>query len=390
MNPTVKDLRKDRQCVAIIWRSWQQYHIDRFRALKREASKRGLTTIGISVLETPDGIHLSALASNQEDVITCVRSAKGLSEWTIALEVWKVLNQIDPKHVFIIGYEERFSIVALAWTKLFRRSGIMMLESKFDDQPRQLAKEVVKSGITFLFDGVLAGGTPQFRYAQILLAHPGKIRTGYDCVDNLWWRQATAGLDRERYFLIYGRLIAKKDCVGALKAFSKYVARSTELGIPPFRLEIVGSGPEGPRIHDEIRSFGLGSLVGMRGYMNRSEVVKWVGRSACVVLPSSHFEQWGLVVNEALASGTPAIVSTACGCVPDLVEEGKTGFAFQPRNYEQLAECMWQVAQLSSQERIKMGEHCVAKVAKFSLDNFAENACGLIGKLSEPKEGVVI
>jgi glycosyltransferase involved in cell wall biosynthesis len=38
----------------------------------------------------------------------------------------------------------------------------------------------------------------------------------------------------------------------------------------------------------------------------------------CLVLPSDHGETWGLVVNEALASGLPCIVSDACGCAEDL------------------------------------------------------------------------
>ena len=39
----------------------------------------------------------------------------------------------------------------------------------------------------------------------------------------------------------------------------------------------------------------------------------------CLVLPSDYRETWGLVVNEALASGLPCIVSDACGCAEDLV-----------------------------------------------------------------------
>lgn len=378
------------EIVVIIWRSWQQYHIDRFKALKQSGSALGLSVMGISVLEVSDGIHLSALAEEQEEVLTCVRTAKGLSEWALALKVWQVLTSLNPKHLFIIGYQERFSIMALAWAKLFRRSSIMMLESKFDDQPRQFAKEVAKSVITFLFDGILAGGTPQFQYAKALLAHKGKVRVGYDCVDNYWWRCASAGCARERYFLIYGRLVAKKDCQGAVKAFAKYVARSLGMGIQPFRLEIVGSGPEAPNITNEIHSLGLDDFIGMRGYMTRSEVVRWVGSAACVLLPSSHYEQWGLVVNEALACGTPVIVSKACGCVADLVENEKTGFTFAPRNYDELADCMWKVAQLTHEQQLEMALHCAKRVEMFSLDNFADSACGLIAQCSEPPVGGVI
>jgi glycosyltransferase involved in cell wall biosynthesis len=39
-------------------------------------------------------------------------------------------------------------------------------------------------------------------------------------------------------------------------------------------------------------------------------------------------EPWGLVVNEALNHGCPAVVSDSCGCVPELVIDGVTGYAF--------------------------------------------------------------
>ena len=43
---------------------------------------------------------------------------------------------------------------------------------------------------------------------------------------------------------------------------------------------------------------------------------------------AEHSEPWGLVVNEALAHGCPAVVSESCGCVPELVIDGVSGYAF--------------------------------------------------------------
>jgi glycosyltransferase involved in cell wall biosynthesis len=49
--------------------------------------------------------------------------------------------------------------------------------------------------------------------------------------------------------------------------------------------------------------------------------------ASCMVLPSKR-EPWGLVTNEALNHGCPVIVSESCGCVPELVVEGVSGYAF--------------------------------------------------------------
>ncbi|MDQ5846783.1 MAG: glycosyltransferase family 4 protein [Acidobacteriota bacterium] len=55
------------------------------------------------------------------------------------------------------------------------------------------------------------------------------------------------------------------------------------------------------------------------GFLNQKEISKAYVAADCLVLPSDHRETWGLVVNEAMASGLPCIVSDACGCAEDLV-----------------------------------------------------------------------
>jgi glycosyltransferase involved in cell wall biosynthesis len=54
------------------------------------------------------------------------------------------------------------------------------------------------------------------------------------------------------------------------------------------------------------------------GFLNQTEISQAYVAADCLVLPSDHGETWGLVVNEALASGLPCLVSDACGCAEDL------------------------------------------------------------------------
>jgi glycosyltransferase involved in cell wall biosynthesis len=57
------------------------------------------------------------------------------------------------------------------------------------------------------------------------------------------------------------------------------------------------------------------------GFLNQTEISRAYVAADCLVLASDHDETWGLVVNEALASGLPCLVSDACGCAEDLVGE---------------------------------------------------------------------
>ena len=54
------------------------------------------------------------------------------------------------------------------------------------------------------------------------------------------------------------------------------------------------------------------------GFLNQTEVSRAYVAADCLVLPSDYSETWGLVVNEAMASGLPCIISDRCGCAPDL------------------------------------------------------------------------
>jgi glycosyltransferase involved in cell wall biosynthesis len=61
------------------------------------------------------------------------------------------------------------------------------------------------------------------------------------------------------------------------------------------------------------------------GFVNQSKLPAVYASSDVVVLPSIATETWGLVVNEAMACGVPAVVSDAVGCGPDLIQPGATG-----------------------------------------------------------------
>jgi glycosyltransferase involved in cell wall biosynthesis len=55
------------------------------------------------------------------------------------------------------------------------------------------------------------------------------------------------------------------------------------------------------------------------GFLNQTEISKAYVAADLLVLPSDHRETWGLVVNEALASGLQCVTSTSCGCTEDLI-----------------------------------------------------------------------
>jgi glycosyltransferase involved in cell wall biosynthesis len=95
--------------------------------------------------------------------------------------------------------------------------------------------------------------------------------------------------------------------------------------------------------------------VSFAGFLNQSAIASAYAASDCLVLPSDHGETWGLVVNEAMACGLPAVVSDLVGCREDLIIEGKTGLSYSCGNSGALAACLVRMAQDPEASR-RMGE----------------------------------
>ena len=89
----------------------------------------------------------------------------------------------------------------------------------------------------------------------------------------------------------------------------------------------------------------------------------------CLVLPSDGTETWGLIVNEAMACGKPAIVSEVCGCAPDLIEEGETGYSFPLGDTRALAGRLREFVKHKDQE---WATKVCAKIGQYTMEKATE------------------
>ncbi len=214
---------------------------------------------------------------------------------------------------------------------------------------RNLAKRALKY-LTYRwfiprFDAYLVVGKRAKEYYLHYGVRPEKMFFVPHSVDNQFFISSRIALESQReslrqswgipkdalVFLFVGKLIPKKRPFDFLKALE--MAGINVAGI--FGL-VVGDGPMRPKL--EILSQHANLPVSFTGFLNQKEMPKAYAASDVLVLPSDARETWGLVVNEAFASGLPAIVSDKVGCVPDLILPGQTGEVFPCGNTEKLAE----------------------------------------------------
>jgi glycosyltransferase involved in cell wall biosynthesis len=134
---------------------------------------------------------------------------------------------------------------------------------------------------------------------------------------------------------------------------------------------LIGDGALRPRIEAEVQALGLDDVIHMPGFKQNHELPAWYGLADAFVHASTT-EQWGLVVNEAMASGLPVLVSNRCGCAPDLVQDGGNGFTFDPGDVEELAGLMQRVAAMSDERRRAMGRASERIIADWGPERFAD------------------
>ena len=108
----------------------------------------------------------------------------------------------------------------------------------------------------------------------------------------------------------------------------------------------------------------LGVSVTMAGFQNQTSLPEAYAAMDVLVLPSES-ETWGLVVNEAMASGKAALVSSAAGCAPDLIREGETGFSFAAGDVGTLGRRLAALA-ASPELRRHLGASARAHIAGFT------------------------
>ena len=179
------------------------------------------------------------------------------------------------------------------------------------------------------------------------------------------------------YLLYFGRISEEKGVLTLVKAVEKLNS-----DIP---LIILGTGPIEEEIKEYISSHHLENRVKMLGFKSGDELKKFVAEAKCIILPSEWYENGPYAIMEAMSQGKPVIV-TNYGGLPEIVEDGKTGFICKPFDSDDLKDSIEKVCALSQDEYKAMSSRAVQKAKiEFSPETYAQKLTDYYKKLIEHK-----
>lgn len=173
-----------------------------------------------------------------------------------------------------------------------------------------------------------------------------KLKVVHCGLDEGFFAKEPAPLPQAPVMLCIGRLSSQKGHLPLLEAFAR-------LDRPDVKLILAGDGEFRDLIDGRIRTLGLQGRVHVTGWIGSDEVRRLITEATMIVQPSLA-EGLPVVLMEAMAQGRP-VISTYIAGIPELVEDGKTGWLVPAGDSETLARVMQVALDTPSERLVEMG-----------------------------------
>ncbi len=182
-----------------------------------------------------------------------------------------------------------------------------------------------------------------------------------------------------KYLFYIGRLVQEKGVQILLDA-----APTILEGYPEVKILIAGTGPYAEHLQNKAREMGLGNKVHFLGYIDDATRNELYNVASVAVFPSL-YEPFGIVALEAMASGTPVVVSSVGG-MDGIVEHDLDGLKVYPGNPRSLSD---QICRLLGDEELAeslAGKAARKAASKYSWDSIARQTTRVYEEIIHSEE----
>ena len=266
--------------------------------------------------------------------------------------VWRVVTG-SYDAVYVHGHNHLTHVAAIVAARLSGKRLVIRAIS-YNQGQRSWLKRMLRFGLYRLLyrlaDRLLCIGTLNRRFFEEFGARGEQLVYAPHIVDNARLQAESRRLaprrgalrssfgipPNRRVVLFCAKLIPKKRPLAMIDAFF-------DADLRDWVLLMVGDGPLQAACEARVTARGGWNAVVFTGFLDQRAVCGAFATADMMVLPSSHQETWGLVVNEAMNFGCPVIVSDRVGCAPDLVAAG-AGLVFPHEQPDALVDALRRMA----------------------------------------------
>jgi glycosyltransferase involved in cell wall biosynthesis len=285
------------------------------------------------------------------------------------------LNDKKPDYIIVFGYSQIPQVIAIVWAIATATPFAVLGDANVYADCAVGIKRLVKrhwlSHVMHKASALITVGTANRMFWESYGAPPDKLFHAPFAVDNDYFArtgaarrtEASALLERmgmagKTVFIYVGRLVRSKRVDLLIRA-------AAELADENVGLIVVGEGPERRALHN--LAHGAQNIAFAGGIAN-ADLPVYYAMADALVLPSDR-EPWGLVVNEAMASGLAIIAHRHCGATVDLVGKDN-GVVLESFSVDELVEAMHWIAS-NAQRRQQMQSRSRQTIQHWSAPGFA-------------------
>ncbi|HEV7223974.1 MAG TPA: glycosyltransferase family 4 protein [Pirellulales bacterium] len=271
------------------------------------------------------------------------------------------------------AYKSMCGVPLLVWVGL----------SEHTERGRGLARRWLRRRLVGSIDRILVNGESGARYLrQLGFAESRIARVPYTTEPGLWDRgPLTRGVDAAHRLLYVGQLNERKGILPFVEKLAAWAASHLERRI---EFSIIGSGPLRERLAAIEKPANL--QLELSGERSFQQIAAAYAAAGILVFPTLA-DEWGMVVNEALAAGLPVLGSEYSQAAAELCDEGETGWLFRPDSPGDAEGALERAFNTSAERLNEMRVAARARVAPITPERSAERMVEAIELVLERKRG---
>ena len=278
------------------------------------------------------------------------------------LDVLGYLKRFNPDIVITTGFNPTH-LYSWFFAKLYNKIHIPMTDGWLGSETNlSPVHKIIRKIVFYSSDAFIGAGLKSKELFESYGIKPSSIFRSHLCIDNNIFLKKAINKHRRYHLMFSGQFIDRK-----MPLFFAEVVHKITKSIPHLSVLILGDGPLKTDFLNKLKEYHINYTYA--GFISQEKLPQYYSSSKLFLFPTKT-DAWGIVANEALASGTPVLVTPYAGIVDDLVYDGYNGFVMDP-NVDLWSKKSIELLNDTNLLR-KLSRHAILSVENFTFENAAQ------------------